>query len=137
MYTLVGVLRGNFAHDFDGRIFHLLAGLGLTTPLVGGITPLSTAKTALISAESPLAASLCPMFVFTCSCVRQCKVFERDVVNLLRQPRADPLLAFGCRSWLARQRALQVDHPQLYPFHGIRNNPSIEDRAHHHGDRRT
>lgn len=51
----------------DKVAFNLLAGLRLTTPRVGGIIPFSTIKTALMSAESPLAASLCPMFVLTYS----------------------------------------------------------------------
>ena len=43
----------------------LPAGLGFTTPRVGGIIPFSTVRTALIRADSPLAASLWPMFVLT------------------------------------------------------------------------
>lgn len=51
-------------------MFDLLARLGLTTPRVGGIMPFSTVRTALMTADSPLAASLWPMFVLTFSLLR-------------------------------------------------------------------
>lgn len=61
-------------------MFDLLARLGLTTPRVGGIMPFSTVRTALMTADSPLAASLWPMFVLTFSLLRVCRTLVLETV---------------------------------------------------------
>ncbi len=83
--------------------FDLLLGFGRSGPIVGGMTPFSTIKHALIRAERPLAASEWPMFVFTCNeSVRS--MLKSIIVDLLLQSRGDLVRDFADHSSHLRQR---------------------------------
>lgn len=84
-------------------IFDLLLEFGLSGPIVGGMTPFSTIKHALIRAERPLAASEWPIFVFTCNeSVR--RMLTSIVLDLLLQSREDLARDFADYSSHLRQR---------------------------------
>ena len=100
--------------------FDLLAGLGFTSPRVGGITPFSTVRIAFMSAESPDAASLCPMLVLTYGDINYARLSRAR--NLPRLSTKGRLQEVYFRSTRSQRHGPPMDHQQLSQSHDTQSS---------------
>jgi hypothetical protein len=76
-----------------------------------------------MTAESPLAASLWPMFVFTYK-ILLVSTEKTILINQISplQSREDPVRAVGVHSWLVILRELPMGHRLAFLFHDTQNS---------------